>query len=123
MTKRQPITPDMKLDCLLYRHSITCGICGAELFPNDKIEWDHVHALVHGGAHVFTNIRPVHVECHKEKTARDIAAKAKGDRLLGLTCNGPKKKIGNRGFDKTLTRKFSGETVKRSSPHPYGESE
>lgn len=80
--KRQAITPDMKLDCLLYRHNITCGLCGGELFPNDKLEWDHVHALVHGGPHVFTNIRPVHAECHKEKTARDIAANAKVKRIL-----------------------------------------
>lgn len=111
--KRQAITDKMKLDCLLYRCTVKCGICGDELYPNDEIEWDHIQALVHSGAHVFTNIRPVHLECHKDKTARDIAAKAKGDRILGLTCTGPKAKIAGRGFDKTRTRKMNGQVVPR----------
>ncbi len=80
--KRQAITDKMKLECLLYRCTVKCGICGDELYPNDEIEWDHIQALVHSGAHVFTNIRPVHAECHKEKTARDIAANAKVKRIL-----------------------------------------
>jgi uncharacterized protein YuzB (UPF0349 family) len=58
MKKRQAITDKMKLDCLLYRCTVKCGICGDELYPNDEIEWDHIQALVHSGAHVFTNIRP-----------------------------------------------------------------
>lgn len=80
--KRQPITDAMKIDSLLYRHAVTCGLCGGELSPGDKIEWDHVHALVHGGPHVFTNIRPTHIECHKAKTALDIKANAKVKRIL-----------------------------------------
>lgn len=96
--KRQPITPDMKLDAILYRHAVTCGICGGELSPGDKIEWDHVHALVHGGPHVFTNIRPVHEECHKEKTARDVAANAKVKRIRGETKTGPRRPIPSRPF-------------------------
>jgi 5-methylcytosine-specific restriction endonuclease McrA len=80
--KRQAITDKMKLNCLLYRHFIPCGICGAELFPSDVIEWDHVHALVHGGPHEYQNLRPMHAECHKKKTARDIAANAKIKRIL-----------------------------------------
>lgn len=98
--KRQAITDKMKLECLLYRCTVKCGICGDELYPNDEIEWDHIQALVHSGAHVFTNIRPVHSECHKEKTARDIAANAKVKRILGLTKNKPKRKIPSRPFAK-----------------------
>ncbi len=109
-TKRQAITDRMKLDCLLFRHCIKCGICGKELSPANEIEWDHVHALVHGGAHVFTNIRPVHAECHKEKTARDVAANAKVKRLRGETCNGPTRKIPSRpmqsGGQKIPSRPF-----------------
>lgn len=112
--KRQAITDKMKLDCLLYRHSIKCGLCGKELFPADEIEWDHIHALVHGGPHVFTNLRPVHVPCHKAKSARDVAANAKVKRILGETKTGPKKQIQSPGFDKTRTRKFSGEVIRRA---------
>lgn len=113
-TKREAITPAMKIDCLLFRYSITCGICGREIGPGTPVEWDHVHALVHGGPHIFTNLRPVHERCHKAKTKADVQAKAKGDRILGLTCNGPKKAIKSRGFDKTKTRKVNGEVVART---------
>lgn len=80
--KRQAITPAMKIACLLYRHNVTCGLCAGELFPVDEIEWDHVHALVHGGGHSYANLRPVHVECHKAKSAKDVAANAKVKRIL-----------------------------------------
>lgn len=113
MTKRQDITERMKIDSLLYRYCITCALCGKDLSPGDKIEWDHVQALVHAGGHVFTNIRPLHEECHKAKTARDVAANAKVKRLRGETCQGPKAKIHSRGFDKTRTRRFDGQVVPR----------
>lgn len=99
-TPRQAITADMKIDCLLFRYAVTCAICGKEIRPGDEIEWDHVHALVHSGQHVFSNLRPLHADCHKAKTARDVAANAKVKRILGLTCNGPKAKIPARPFAK-----------------------
>jgi hypothetical protein len=104
----------MKQDAFLYRYAIICGICGGDIHPGQEVEWDHVHSLVMGGSHVFTNLRPVHADpCHKRKSALDVKANAKVKRLRGLTCNGPKKKIQSRGFDKTKTRKFSGEVVAR----------
>lgn len=81
-TKREAITPAMKIDCLLFRYSITCGICGREIGPGTPVEWDHVHALVHGGPHIFTNLRPVHERCHKAKTKADVQANAKIKRIL-----------------------------------------
>lgn len=101
MTKRKAITPAMKIDALLWRFPIVCSWCDEQIHVGHPIEWDHIHALVHGGDHDFTNIRPIHANpCHKEKTASDIAAKAKGDRILGLTCTGPKRKIPSRPFSK-----------------------
>jgi 5-methylcytosine-specific restriction endonuclease McrA len=112
--KRPDITPAMKIDALLYRYAVTCAICGHDIQPGHAIEWDHVHALVHGGPNVFSNLRPLHAECHKIKSAADVAANAKVKRLTGQTCNRPKAKIRSRGFDKTRTRKFSGEVVVRT---------
>lgn len=112
-TPREAITLGMKIDCLLFRYSITCGICGGEIYPGRPLEWDHVHALVHGGPHDFTNLRPVHAECHKRKTAQDVKANAKVKRLLGVTCNGPKKKMQGQGFDKTRTRKVPSRPMRR----------
>ncbi len=117
MTK--PVTRKLAVDCLLHRvigwyGQLPCGLCRAPLLPGQEIQFDHIHADVHEGPHEYTNLRPVHAECHKRKTKADVQAKAKGDRLLGLTCNGPKAKIRSRGFDKTRTRKFSGEVVRRA---------
>lgn len=101
-TSRPTITADMKIDALLYRYAVTCAICGKDIKPGQAIEWDHVHALVHGGPHVFSNLRPLHEDCHKAKTARDIAANAKVKRLTGQTCNGPVKKIPSRPMAKRI---------------------
>ncbi len=96
--KRQAITPTMKIDCLLHRYEVWCAICGLSVGPCEEIEWDHVQALVHGGEHVYSNLRPVHALCHLEKTKRDIQANAKVKRLCGETCTRPSRKIPSRPF-------------------------
>lgn len=96
MTERKAITPAMKISCLLYRWFTPCSLCGKRIEPEDKVEWDHIHALVHDGPHEYQNLRPVHHECHKAKSAQDVKANAKVKRLRGETCQGPKKKIPQR---------------------------
>ncbi len=81
-SKRKAITPAMKIQCLLYRAEVKCSICGHDIYPDEEIEWDHIHALVHSGPHEYQNLRPVHAKCHKAKTASDIAANAKVKRIL-----------------------------------------
>ncbi len=96
--KRKAITPAMKIDALLWRFTINCGLCQTLLSPNDEIEWDHVHALVHGGQHDCYNLRPVHAGCHKLKSAKDVKANAKVKRLRGETRTRPSRKIPSRPF-------------------------
>jgi hypothetical protein len=106
MTK--PFPESIAVDCLLDRVIRQFGTPllspadGEPLLPGQPIQFDHIHADVHGGPHEYQNLRPIHIGAHKKKTKPDdIAAKAKGDRILGLTCNGPKRKIASRGFDKS----------------------
>lgn len=104
MTKH--VTRKMAMDCLLDRVIRQFGTPllspadGEPLLPGQPIQFDHIHADVHGGPHEYENLRPIHVAAHKKKTKRDIAAKAKGDRLLGLTCTKPSRKIPSRPFQK-----------------------
>ncbi len=82
MTKRKAITEKMKIDCLLFRNNIVCWICGDMLYPGQPVEWDHIHALVHGGDHTYLNLRPLHPDCHKPKTKADVQANAKVKRII-----------------------------------------
>ncbi len=98
MTK--PVTRKMAVDCLLHRFwsygyyvsaanyagaapcEIDCTICGKPIVPGQDIQFDHIHADVHGGPHEYKNLRPVHAQCHKIKTKTDIQANAKVKRIL-----------------------------------------
>lgn len=143
MTKRNAITAQMKLDALLFRLAnfegfhiqgralplitdntlrvavagiyLKCGICGEAIAVGSPIHWDHIHAISMGGPHTFRNLRPTHAACNQAKGVKEHRAKAKVDRLLGLTCNKPKAKIASPGFDKSKTRKFSGKVVPRAA--------
>jgi 5-methylcytosine-specific restriction endonuclease McrA len=54
-----------------------CHLCGCEIQTAQKWDLDHVVALINGGENREANLRPAHRKCHKEKTARDVAEKAK----------------------------------------------
>jgi hypothetical protein len=54
-----------------------------------------------GGPHEYQNLRPIHYDpCHKRKSKRDVAAKAKVARITGVTKGRPKKKWASRPFPK-----------------------
>lgn len=96
MTK--PISRKMVVDCLLdtvigWYGQLPCRICTHPLLPGQDIQFDHIHADVFGGPHEYQNLRPVHAECHKKKTARDVKANAKIKRIRGETKTRPKRKM------------------------------
>lgn len=96
MTK--PISRKMAVDALLWQFftgehvrvdalvsvgfRLRCGICGMDIREEQVIQFDHIHADVHGGPHEYQNLRPVHADCHKIKTKADIQANAKVKRIL-----------------------------------------
>jgi len=100
--QRYAITPVMKINAFLWRFTINCRLCGNLLNPSDKIEWDHVQALIHSGPHDHTNIAPVHKECHFAKTALDVKANAKVKRIIKKAAGQTKAKkpIPSRPFSK-----------------------
>lgn len=117
MTK--PVTRKLAVDCLLDRIIRQFGTPllsadGEPLLPGEAIQFDHIHADVFGGAHEYKNLRPLTVQAHKKKTKADVQAKAKEDRILGLTKTGPKKEIRSRGFDKTKSKRFDGSVIPRT---------
>lgn len=65
-----------------------CHLCGLPV-EGKKWDLDHVKALINGGENRESNLRPSHIKCHKEKTAQDVAEKAKvaaiRQKHLGIT--------------------------------------
>lgn len=52
------------------------GPCHRAFDGKLKPEFDHVLALINGGAHAENNLRAVCHECHSQKSKLDVAAKA-----------------------------------------------
>lgn len=97
----RPVTRKMAVYCLLYRfglewHVLVCTVCNAVLKPEDDIEFDHIHADVFNGPHEYQNLRPVHKDCHKRKTKKDIAANNKIKRIRGERKPKPKRLMPSR---------------------------
>jgi 5-methylcytosine-specific restriction endonuclease McrA len=59
-----------------------CHICGV-VIVGKKWALDHVTALINGGENRQSNLKPVHIACHAEKTAADVAEKAKVAKIRG----------------------------------------
>lgn len=54
-----------------------CAICARKLRAPDKWDLDHKVALVNGGEHREGNLQVACAWCHREKTAEDVAEKAR----------------------------------------------
>jgi len=97
--------PDRVRLRVFVRHGGVCYLSGRRIGPGDDWELEHVVALCNGGLHAEHNLRPALRGPHKAKTARDVAEKAKNDRVR-------KKHL---GIKKPRTirswRKFNGEIV------------
>lgn len=96
-------------------HGGICAVSGREIRPGDPWDCDHRIALVNGGEHRESNLQPVLSDAHREKTAADVATKAKNARVR-------KKHIGARQKPKFVMpgsrnskwkRKINGEVIPR----------
>jgi len=76
-----------------------CAVCSARL-EQGKVRDEHLHALHLGGGNELTNRALWCLDCTKPKDVQDKARIAKGKRIRGETCNGPRKEIKSRGFSK-----------------------
>ncbi|WP_244496005.1 HNH endonuclease signature motif containing protein [Ensifer sp. Root31] len=94
-----------------------CHLCSREIGPGEKWDLDHVKALINGGENRESNLRPSHRKCHIEKTAQDVAEKAKVAAIrkkhLGITA--PKQTMKSAPFPKS--EKAARRSPKPSLPH------
>lgn len=70
-----------------------CHICRQPIVGK-KWALDHVTAIINGGENRESNLKPVHIACHAQKTAADVAEKAainaKRQAHLRIVSDGPK---------------------------------
>jgi 5-methylcytosine-specific restriction protein A len=99
-------TPDAKapprvLLRIFKRANGVCHITGRKIGPGDKWEAEHIIPLHAGGKNVESNLAPALAAAHKEKSAEELAAKAKNDRVAKKHCGiraAPTKPIHSAGF-------------------------
>ena len=80
-----------------------CHLCKQIIqAPGQKWDLDHVTAIINGGENREKNLKPAHRKCHKDKTAADVAEKAKVAAIRGKHIGAirPKQTISSRGFDR-----------------------
>jgi 5-methylcytosine-specific restriction endonuclease McrA len=63
------------------RHKGVCHISKRKIMPSDAWDCDHVVALTNGGENRESNLAPALRDKHREKTAADVAERAKIDRI------------------------------------------
>lgn len=100
--KRKPLTR-VQFATLILAQEGRCGCgCGKKLQPDAIID-EHLVALDFLGSNELDNRSLWDRECSKAKTARDLAAAAKGKRIRGEVGQGQKRPIPSRGFQKRTT--------------------
>jgi 5-methylcytosine-specific restriction protein A len=58
-----------------------CHITGKPIRPGDSFEYEHIKPLCLGGSHSESNIALALTGPHREKSAAEVSAKAKADRV------------------------------------------
>jgi 5-methylcytosine-specific restriction protein A len=79
-TDDDAIPPRVRLRVFAAHRGI-CYLSGRRIRPSDAWDCDHVVALANGGEHRERNLAPALRDKHREKTAADVALKAKNDRV------------------------------------------
>lgn len=119
--KRPGITPAMRYQVFRDHGAIAlCQVCGDSQRIAD-MALDHHLALIDGGEHDASNLRPICSSCHAKKSAGEHKNNAKAKRLAlarelhhAIVVLGETRKTGtikSRGFKGW--RKFNGQQVRR----------
>jgi 5-methylcytosine-specific restriction protein A len=63
-------------------HDGICHVSGVKIRSGDPWECDHIVALCNGGQNRESNMAPVRVGPHREKTGADVALRVINDRVM-----------------------------------------
>lgn len=102
----QAIPPRVRLR-VFERYRGRCHLSGRKIMPGEKWDIDHIIALINGGEHRESNFAPALRDKHREKTALDVAEKARSarKRMAHIGIKARKQKIPSRPFPKSVPRR------------------
>lgn len=90
-------------------HGGKCALSGRKIMPGDAWDLDHRIPLGLGGEHAEHNLQPVLKDPHKAKTACDVAAIRKAERVRAKHLGAwpkPRQRLRGRGFQKGRNASF-----------------
>lgn len=120
MDKRKSHTKGQKID-VLHANSGLCHWCEKTINPaREDFEIEHVIALAAGGTDEVSNKRPIHIDCHKEKTRGDrkVIAKVKRVKAKAEGTFRPPRSVVAGSRSHWLKKKLNGEVVVRATGKP-----
>lgn len=123
-TPDTPIPPHVKVR-IFDRCGGRCHISGRKIFPGDAYDFDHITALSNGGENREFNIAPALRDKHREKTAADVAEKAKVYRKrakhIGIKAKSrfPGETTSGRRKSMELSSNDGGKAMNRESEHTF----
>lgn len=79
-TPDSAVPPRVKLR-ILERQGNKCAVTGLLFNAANQPEFDHIQALANGGENRESNLQAISSFAHKEKTRKDVAQKAKAERV------------------------------------------
>jgi len=112
---RRALTLSAKVEAM--EANALCPKCFRPFAGN--VEYDHEIPLGIGGKdHDETALVPLCRKCHSDKTKADVKRIAKCRRQAGVTGQQARRKkngskLKSRGFEKSLSKKFSGEIIRK----------
>lgn len=93
-----------------------CHISGRKIMPGEPWDLDHIIALINGGENRESNLAPALRDKHKEKTAKDVAEKARVDRKMAASIGLKRigmKRIQSRGFAPVAPQRSASRPLER----------
>lgn len=110
------IPPRVK-DRIVKRCGGRCQECRREFDGREKPQFDHIVALINGGANAEFNLQPLCRPCHGMKTKADVAEKSHvyTRRATHMGFHAPKRKWGSKGFSKSKPQNSASRSIARRS--------
>lgn len=110
-TPDTPVPPRVKLR-VFERYNKRCYLSGVLLRPGHW-ETEHIIAIINGGENRESNLAPIAIEPHKEKSKLDLKIKSKGYRIRKRNAGIRKKSKFPGSKDSPWKRKLDGTWVRR----------